>query len=253
MIRIRNKGDAITHQLLITLKAKIKTNGLTYRAVGKKLGLSEVTVKRLFSGDRLSLAKLQGIAEILQIPLSELLHEAETSQGEPVLRLSQKQEQVLASDFRLYSFFVLLIYRVPVSQIMAGFNISRARAEKYLLALDRIGIIEQHRDLRYRLLAPSQFSWQKGGPIETKILNPLAHALFKGHLTQGQERIYEFFVTRMTPGLVTEFSRRFRILSEELFARALREDSAHPDAINVGFMLVLRPFRASVIKTLERR
>src|SRR5215510_3177780 len=138
MERIPGRGDAITHQLLLTLKQKIKTSGLTYRAVGRKLGVSEVTVKRLFSGQRLSLARLQGVADMLQLPLSELLREAETAHTDSVLRLTLRQEEALASDFRLYSFFVLLIYRVPVAQIMAGFNISRARAERYLLRLDRI-------------------------------------------------------------------------------------------------------------------
>ncbi len=252
MNRIPPRSDAITHQMLLTLKQRLKTNGLTYKALGEKLGLSEVTVKRLFSGARLTVAKLQGIAEVLQVPLSELFHEAETAQGETVFQLSPAQEEVLASDFRLYSFFVLLVYRVPVEQIMFGFRISRSRAERYLLKLDRIGIIELHRGLRYRLRVPSQFTWKRGGAVEKRIVNPLADALFKGQLHQGQERACEFFVARMTPGLRMEFSRRFRLLSEELFARALREDSTHPDARNVGFMLVLRPFEASVIRTLEQ-
>jgi transcriptional regulator with XRE-family HTH domain len=242
--------DAITRHVVTGLKERLRRSGLTYKDVARHLGLSEVSVKRLFSGRRLTIDKLQGVADLLQLPLSELFHDAETSHGDLAYRLTPHQEQVLAADFRLYSFFVVVVYRVPIEQIMSGFKISRLTAEKYLLKLDRLGIVDLHRNLKYRLLVSSNFTFERGGPIESRIITPLSDALIDT-LDRGQQRAHEFFVVRMTPGLVAEFSRRFRLLSEELLARALREDSSDPSAHNTGFMLLLRPFETSVIRLLE--
>jgi transcriptional regulator with XRE-family HTH domain len=242
---------AITRQVVAGLKQRLKRSGLTYNDVARHLGLSEVSVKRLFAGQRLTIDKLQGVADLLQLPLSELFHDAETSHGDVAYRLTPHQEEVLAGDFRLYSFFVVVVYRVPIEQIMSGFKISRLTAEKYLLKLDRLGIVELHRNLKYRLLVSSNFTFERGGPIESRIITPLSDALIDTSLDRGHQRAHEFFVVRMTPGLVAEFSRRFRLLSEELLARALREDSNDPSARNTGFMLLLRPFETSVIRMLE--
>jgi transcriptional regulator with XRE-family HTH domain len=251
--RIPTRGTGITRQVVTALKLRLKRSGLTYKAVARQLGLSEVSVKRLFAGQRLTIDKLQGVADLLQVPLSELFHDAETSAGDQTFRLTDQQEQTLAADFRLYSFFVVVVYRVPIEQIMAGFKITRATAEKYLLKLDRLGIVDLQRGLKYRLLVSSNFTFQRNGPIDRKILSPLAETLFRAAPDRTHGNAHDFFVVRMTPGLVSEFGRRFRILSEELLARALREDSSDPSARNVGFMMVLRPFETSVIRMLERR
>jgi transcriptional regulator with XRE-family HTH domain len=247
-----SRSTAITRQVITALKQRLKRSGLTYKAVARHLGLSEVSVKRMLAGQRLSVDKLQGVADLLAVPLSELFHDAETSQGDLAYRLTPEQEKVLAADFRLYSFFVVVVYRVPIEQVMSGFKITRLTAEKYLLKLDRLGIVELHRNLKYRLLVSSNFTFERGGPIESRIITPLSRALIATHLHRGQQHAHEFFVVRMTPERVAEFSRRFRLLSEELLARALREDSNDPSARNTGFMLLLRPFESSVIRLLER-
>lgn len=252
MKRILPLSPSTNRFILNRLRERMRASGMTYRKLGDVMGCSEITVKRLFTGQRLTLDKLYKVAQVFNLSLSELFHEVEELNDELNVSLSDDQELALASDFKLFSFFVMIAHRVPLEQIMSGFRIQKSKAEYYLLKLDSVGLVELNKNLKYRVHVSPRFSWKHDGPIQSKILNPLAQSVFKGYLKAGHERPHELFVVRMTSDLQNEFLKRFRKLSEELLIRALREDATNPKASNVGFMFALRPFEASVIRTLEK-
>ena len=66
-------------QLIASIKRQLKSQGLTYRDVAQALKLSEPSVKRVFSSERLTVDRLSQISEMLGFTMAELLQESASS------------------------------------------------------------------------------------------------------------------------------------------------------------------------------
>ena len=61
---------ARTSTLISTLKATLKARDLTYGELGSRIGLSEASVKRLFSEETFTLKRVEEICNVLEIDFS---------------------------------------------------------------------------------------------------------------------------------------------------------------------------------------
>ena len=68
---------AQTKLIVETLKQELHKQSITYRQVAEALDLSEASVKRLFSKNSFTLARLGQICELLHLEISDLVHQME--------------------------------------------------------------------------------------------------------------------------------------------------------------------------------
>ncbi len=81
-------------QLIIaTLKKLLKMKGLTYQALASSLGISESSVKRIFSEEKFSLKRLEQVCHILEMTVSELFHVMEKENHELRIYPSSKKKK----------------------------------------------------------------------------------------------------------------------------------------------------------------
>src|SRR5476651_1186469 len=84
-------------RLIDTLKRLLKRQGHTYRDVGREMGLSEQSVKRMFSKGTFTLDRLVQLAALLGMSLAEIADQA--SQSTPSIRtLTEAQERELTAE-----------------------------------------------------------------------------------------------------------------------------------------------------------
>lgn len=151
-------------RVIATLKQRFKAAGLTYREVAHALDLSEPSVKRLLSNGRITVERLAQICDLLGLTMAELLQEAEASA--PRLRtLTPGQEVRLIADEKFLLVTVCALNHWPVDDIAAAYQVTTAECIKYLLALDKMGLIELKPGNRIQLLVARDFDWLPGGPI----------------------------------------------------------------------------------------
>lgn len=151
--------------LVGTLKRLLKAQGLTYRALGAALGLSEPSVKRMFSRGTFTLQRLARIAEILGMSLAELTEEA--ARSAPRLKtLTAAQERELVSEPRLLLVAACVLNNWSPAEIGAVYAFGKAEVLKRLLRLDRMGLIALLPGDRVRLNVARDFEWLPNGPIE---------------------------------------------------------------------------------------
>ena len=62
-----------TRELIKTLKMALKAQGKTYADVAVELGLTEASVKRLFSQQSFSLSRLDQVCHMLDIEITDLV------------------------------------------------------------------------------------------------------------------------------------------------------------------------------------
>jgi transcriptional regulator with XRE-family HTH domain len=157
-------------QLMATLKARLRAQGLTYRDVAAALGLSEVSVKRLFKSGRFTLDRLAEVAKLLGYTLAELAQEAQA--GAARLRtLTEAQERELVSDPRLFLVAVCALNHWTLAEMAATYRLTEAECVERLLRLDRLGLLELLPGNRIRIKVARDFDWLPGGPIRAYFRN----------------------------------------------------------------------------------
>ena len=146
------------------IKAHLRARSLTYADLASGLGVSEGTVKRVFSRKRCSTAQLDAICEHLQLELSDLVRTLPRTH-KLLERLTWKQEQEVTRDPKLFVVAVCALHLLRLEEMLQYYDMSEAECVSKLLTLERIGFLELHPGNRYRLLVARTFRWIPGGPI----------------------------------------------------------------------------------------
>ncbi len=151
-------------RIVATLKQLLRSRGITYAELGRRIGLSEASVKRVFSRETLTLARVEAIAAVLEVDFLELARLAR-GQGEEPREMTQKQEEALAADPRLVAAFYLVFNGWTFDEIVERYAITPAQLTACLASLDRLGIIELMPGNRVRLRVPRLARLRADGPI----------------------------------------------------------------------------------------
>ena len=83
--------------LIDTLKRELKAQGVTYAAVARALGMSEASVKRMFSRKDFTLKRLDQVLEFAGLELAELTRSLER-RDRLLSRLTPQAEKAIVAD-----------------------------------------------------------------------------------------------------------------------------------------------------------
>ena len=211
-----------TTQLLSTIKRQLKVQGLMYRDVAAALKLSEPSVKRLFSGQRLTVDRLAQIGQLLGFSLTELLQESAAAL--PTFNaLTETQERQLISDDKLLLVAVCAFNHWSLADITSTYRLTQAEGLKRLLVLDRMGVIALMPGDRVRLRVTRDFDWLPGGPIRQMFMAQ-GLADFLNSRFHPEAETLEFAHGMLTSAARAEFQIELRRVRSKL--AALHQDCA---------------------------
>ena len=179
---------AQTNQLIETLKQALKAHGKTYADVARHLGLSEASVKRLFSQKRFSLQRLDQVCQLMDIEISDLVRQMHEGSG-VLSRLTMQQERELVGDPELLMIAVCVLNRWTLEQILQELDIAKPRCIGHLVTLDRLRMIELLPNNRVKLRVAPNFQWLENGPIQQFFLQKLQSDFFNSRFDQEHERL----------------------------------------------------------------
>ena len=152
-------------RLVDALKRMLKGRAVTYAMVAVGLGLSEASVKRMFSRRDFTLQRLEDICSVAGIDFGELTREA-TAEDAGMTHLTVEQEREIVSDPTLMLIALCAVGNWTFQQIVETYDIPEAECLRCLTRLDRQRIIELGPDNRIRSLIDRTFAWLPGGPIQ---------------------------------------------------------------------------------------
>lgn len=177
---------AQTRELVKTLKAALKARGKTYADVAGVLGLTEASVKRLFSQHSFSLKRLDSICHMLDMEITDLVQQM-NEQQQRLQQLTWEQEKDLTSDVALTLVAVCVLNRWTLEDITAYYRISETECIRHLARLDRLRLIELLPGNRIRLLVAPNFSWLENGPIQAFFQKTIGHEFFHTRFNREDE------------------------------------------------------------------
>ena len=238
--------------LVEVLKRELRSRGVTYAQVARKLGLSEASVKRMFSRREFTLKRLDQVCQLTQSEFSDL---ARTLDREETLisKLTQEQEKEIASSIKLFLVAVCVLNHVPPEQIVEIYEVSQPECIQLLVKLDRIGFIRLAPGNRIRLLVSRDFAWLPDGPIQ-RFFKQHAHG---DYVRSRFDRPDEHFVA--VNGMLSASSRATIVARLKRVAREFSElhnnDVRLPPSqrLNMTMLVAIRHWELQAFTELRRK
>ena len=243
---------AQTTQLIAALKKVLKAHGQTYADVACYLGLSEASVKRLFSEKSFSLQRLDQVCQMINIEISDLVQMLNQGGKAPISELSLEQEQEIVGDLELLLITVCVLNRWTLEEMTNYFAMPEVRCIKHLARLDRLKMIEVLPKNRVKLLVSPNFKWRENGPIQQFFLQRLQSDFFSSRFDQEQEQLI-VINGMLTASSFSVFQRKMERLARE-FDELSADDAALPFDERGGTTVVLamRPWRYGLFKPFRK-
>jgi len=242
---------AQTKLLLEALKRELKKQGKTYRDVAAVLGLSEASVKRLFSEQSFSLAKLDRVCTSLGVEISDLVRAMQQS-AQAIAYLSLEQELELVSDIKLLLMAHFLMSRWTFSDIIDTYDIAELEGIQLLARLDRMKIIQLLPGNRVRLLIANNFEWLRDGPIQ-QFYKDKVQAEFLDSSFTGAGEFRVFRSGMLTRDSNAKIVRKLKRQAYE-FNEACIDDETFPveQRFGMSLLIALRPWGVEVFESLRK-
>lgn len=238
--------------LVEVLKRELRSRGVTYAQVARKLGLSEASVKRMFSRKEFTLKRLDQVCQLTHSDFSDLTRTLNREEN-LVSQLTHEQEKEIASSIKLFLVAVCALNHVTPEQIVAIYDISQAECIQLLVRLDRIGFIQLQPNNRIRLLVSRDFAWLPDGPIQ-RFFKQHAHGDFNRSRFDGPD---EYFLA--VNGMLSGNSRATIVARLKRIAREFSE--LHNDDVrlpasqrsNMTMLVAIRHWEMQAFTELRRK
>ncbi|QBM16133.1 hypothetical protein MARI_02130 [Marinobacter sp. JH2] len=241
---------AQTSAIISELKRQLRSHGLTYQHVANALGLSEASVKRLFSEKQFSLKRLDQVCTLMGMEISDLVRKLAP---EPkVQQLTLEQEQELVSDVCLLLVAVCAMNRWQFQEIHQVYELSETDLIGHLAKLDRMGVLELLPGNRFKLLVSHDFAWQPGGPIQNFFEAEVQQDFLKCRFNHPGE--LRLFVSGMLSTQSNEaVQQKLNRLALE-FRHCHEEDLALPleHRFGVSLLMAMRPWEIEAFDRFRR-
>jgi len=240
-----------TNQLVATLKRRLKIEGMTYRDVATAMGLSEPSVKRMFSSGRFTLDRIIEISNLIGFTLAELAQEAAVSENR-LHTLTEDQEKELVSDLKLLLVAVCVLNQWRIEEITKIYRISEAECIQCLTRLDRLRLITLLPGNRIRLNVARDFDWRPRGPIRMFFLGHGIDDFLAGDFSREDESL-SFSHAMLTEAAKAKMQSEIRKLRLR-FAELHEESLATPlsKRHGTGLLLAIKEWEIQAFTNLRR-
>lgn len=153
-----------TARLVERLKQEMKMRRVTYMELAYRIGLSEVTVKRMFAQKNFTLERLDQILLAIGCDLEDI---ARPNEEDLLSRLNTEQEAAIVKNPQTLLVAVCAMNLLTFEQILASYRLGRAEVIKALTDLEKIGFLKLLPNDRIKLLTARTFEWLPNGPIQS--------------------------------------------------------------------------------------
>ena len=225
-----------TANLVAAIKDELKSVGMTYADLARKLAMSESSVKRMLAKGEMPLSRVDAICNALKLDFAELARRVADAQ--PLLaELTLAQEKAVVADKKLLLVAICVLSQWTLEQITGHYRLTEAEAIKCLAQLDRLGIIELRPLNRYRLKLAKAFRWRPHGPVMNFFREHALLDYFSGGFDKEAESLLLVHGS-ISKSLAPAFVERLQRVAQD-FAQQHQADQKLPEQHREGYTLLL--------------
>jgi transcriptional regulator with XRE-family HTH domain len=221
--------------------------------VAKRVGLSEGSIKRVFSAETFTLQRLESICTAIGVSMGELMRAAATSHEAGSQYLSLEQEQLLAADSRLLACLYLLLNGRSSAEILQRMDLSERGLRELYVKLDDARLVELQPRLKVRLRVGPVVSWRMDGPVH-RVHERQVKAEFLQAEFQGIDEALHFRSAELSEASTRVLVRKLEQLVRD-FAELATLDVGLPTAQkkNVAMLAAFRPWVFSMFHGIKAK
>ena len=233
------------------LKVTLKDRGMTYRELGKEIGLTESGVKKIFLANDGSFLRLSQIAKFLGLSLTELVSDQRMTQ----VGFSDKQQTEFLNNPLLFKLFWLLVYeRADIAYAKKVLNLTNTEAFKLVRKLDLLGLVKLLPGERIIVSSVKAVSWKGKGKFVEKLYQDWATQMVSqiAKAESDDEELFIFRYVQMSTKTYNEFLLAQRAIETEFMRRSVRDMQLRPQDLKHVRWLVASDNKSFVTgKSLE--
>jgi transcriptional regulator with XRE-family HTH domain len=243
---------AQTKALIGALKQVLKSRGVTYAEIARRLGMSEASIKRVFAKESFTLERLDRICQVLGIEITDLAKMVE-HESERVVQLTLQQEREIVADPKLLLVAVHALNHWTLDEIVAQYTISKTECIRLLARLDRLRILDLLPNNRIRVIVGRNFSWLPDGPFRRHFRGQL-EANFFGSRFDGKGEHLSFvsgMLSRNSNAVIQHHMRRLEAEFTELHNQDVRLPLE--ERFGTSLLIAVRPWVPHMFRKLHRK
>jgi len=247
-----DEARAETARIMESLKRVMKSRSMTYADLAQRVGLSEASVKRIFSQSTLTLARLDQICQTLETSIQEITRLAGTRPSEAMDSLRIDQEEALAADPNLLACYYLVANGRSGQEIALELGVEERNVRRWFVRLDALELITVQSKLRARARTTSAIKWRENGPVRKLYERKVQQEFMQSAFSHPSEA-FHFRSSELSESSYQVLLRRLDRLASEF--RDLAElDRTLPsrDKRSVGLLVAARPWVFSMFASLRR-
>jgi transcriptional regulator with XRE-family HTH domain len=247
----RNFAVSSPELVMQALRSGLRRAGVTYRQLAERIGMSESSIKRVFSQGDMSLTRLAAVCKAAGLSMEDVLREAaDAAPHADVLTLAQ--ERSLMADPELLLVAICCLGHWSAEQIVETYAIDDAACVKALVRLDRLGLIELRPLNRYRLRVSRTFRWQADGPVQQFFREAMVPDYYAGRFDGSGETLLSVH-GRLSVASAQELVQRVHQLGGELTRLHQEDQRLRPqDRDGYTLMVGLRSWEFAAFTTMRR-
>lgn len=236
------------------LKKILKDRKLTYKALARKLHMSEANVKKIMTAKDCSLKRLNQICEALDFSVFDLI---EMLRKKPVRRvlLNSAQQRVLTEDeTSLLLYFKIAFEQATTEHARRDLNLTEVNLEKKMRQLERVGLIKRHK-LRIQIPEEHIGVWPDEGVlaslVKTEWTKSLLNAALSGRGTKWADLGLRYF--RLSQKSTQEFRTLLSELMNDFERVSMLEEKITPNLNDVSCLFAVVPDSLTKLRQQTRR
>jgi len=239
-------------RVMMSLKRIMKSRQITYAELGRRIRLSEPSMKRIFSRATLSLARLEQICQALDVSIQEVVRLAADQTTEGTEQLTLEQETALAADPNLLACFYLLANGRTGREIATELSADERSVRRWMVRLDSLRLIEMRSKLRARARVAAVIAWRRDGPLRRRYEKQIRQEFLQSAFASSGEALH-FVSAELCQASFNVLLRRIERLAAE-FRDVAELDRALPakDKRSVAMLLAVRPWVFSMFEQLRQ-
>ncbi|HSD54439.1 MAG TPA: helix-turn-helix transcriptional regulator [Burkholderiales bacterium] len=233
------------------LKRELKARAITYAQVARAIGMSEASVKRMFSQESFTLKRFDEVCRLADVEIGDLARAAESKQRE-ISQLSLEQEREIVGNRKLFLVAVCALNHFTFEQIRATYDLTEPELVRLLARLDRLKFIELAPGNRIRLLVSRTFSWLPDGPIQQFFKSQAQHEFFQSRFDREGELML-FVNSMLSRGSAATMIERLKQVANECSALHKKDVGLPLDKrFGHSLLVAIRPWNMEAFRGLER-
>lgn len=238
-------------RIMMSLKRIMKSRQVTYAELGRRIRLSEASMKRIFSRATLSLVRLEQICQALDVSIQEVVRLAAEQTTEAGDLLTLEQETALAADPNLLACFYLLANGRTGREVAAELSADERSVRRWMVRLDALRLIEMRSNLRARARGASVIAWRRDGPLRRRYEKQIRQEFLQSAFSSPGEALH-FVSAELCQASFSVLLRRIERLAAD-FRDVAELDRALPskDKRSVAMLLGVRPWVFSMFEQLR--